>query len=114
GLVEIMAASAVTITDVERNFIGFLPVSFSRQALATHQHDQAHGLFRTYTLNCAIRSSSGSAPRPGPRGTSTPPLITGTVLAMGIAPNPETIRPRVDSFPFAARKGNTAKKPGPK
>jgi hypothetical protein len=28
GLAEIMAASAATITDVERDFIGSLPVSF--------------------------------------------------------------------------------------
>ena len=28
GLAEIMAASAATITDVERDFIGSLPISF--------------------------------------------------------------------------------------
>ena len=34
-----------------------------------------------YTLNFAIMSSSGSAPRPGVSGTSTAPFMSGTVFA---------------------------------
>src|SRR5262249_15919315 len=68
---------------------------------------------RTYTLNCVIRSSSGSAPRPGPSGTSTPPLITGTALEHGVAPKSANSVGSGDCFSFAARQCNTARKAGP-
>jgi hypothetical protein len=61
----------------------------------------------------AIRSSSGSAPRPGPCGTSTPPSTTGTVLANGVAPKSANIRSSGESFSFAAMQCNTARKAGP-
>ena len=49
----------------------------------------------------------------GPWGTSIPPLITGTVLANGVAPKSANIRSSGETFSFAARQCSTARKAGP-